>query len=90
MGLPPKLQKDKPVHNWLESFELYLSNKIGELNAPLTYVLRTDDAVAIDMLLHAQGVPLSDIHDSIKEELSIIAIILILTSNWAHCTLLYG
>ena len=69
-GLPPKLQKDKPVHKWLKIFGLYLSNNIGVLNAPLTYGSQTDEAVVAVMPPCAVGEPFSEVYGSIEEELS--------------------
>jgi hypothetical protein len=37
-GLPPKLTKHHPVHKWMESMVLYLGQKVGVRNAPLSYM----------------------------------------------------
>ncbi len=40
VGQPPRLTKDRLVYKWLKSFQQPLSEKIGERNAPLTYLIR--------------------------------------------------
>jgi len=68
-GLPPKLTKHYPVHKWLESIFLYLGQKVGVRNAPLTLVVRAGAIVpAIPPPLQA-GKPHSEQHGSIEGDL---------------------
>jgi hypothetical protein len=68
-GLPPKLTKHHPVHKWMESMVLYLGQKVGVRNAPLTYVVW---AVAIMPAVpppRQAGKPHSEEHGSIEGDL---------------------
>ena len=68
VGQPPKLTKDKLIYKWLESFEQYLSDKIGVRNAPLTYLTRPTVA-APALLAREPDEPFSSNFASIEEEL---------------------
>ena len=39
-GLPPKLNKNAPVHKWLELMVHFFGNKVGECNIQLSYIIR--------------------------------------------------
>ena len=68
-GLPPKLTKHYPVHKWLESILLYLGQKVGVRNAPLTLVVWAGAIVpAVPPPLQA-GKPHSEQHGSIEGDL---------------------
>jgi len=68
VGQPPKLTKDKLIYKWLESFEQYLSDKIGVRNAPFTYLTRPT-VTAPALLARAPDEPFSSNFSSIEEEL---------------------
>ncbi len=70
-GAPPKLDKNKLVHRWMEQAEQYLTQKIGVQNVPLTYLVR--DVVAVPATAatatRTVGQPFADIYTSIEEEM---------------------
>ena len=45
----PKITKALLVHNWIQSFIIYLSRKVGVQSAALTYVVRETAAVNADV-----------------------------------------
>ena len=45
MGHPPRSQRIKGVHKWIDAFALHLSQKVGVRNAPVGYVVRAVAAV---------------------------------------------
>ena len=59
VGLPPRLNKDRLVYKWLESFHQHLSEKIGVRNAPLTYLIRPLVAAPAALLPRAALQPFS-------------------------------
>jgi hypothetical protein len=68
VGQAPKLTKDRVIYKWLESFQQYLSDKIGVRNGPFTYL--TSPQVATPVLLpRVPGEPYSSNFTSIEDEL---------------------
>ncbi len=68
VGQAPKLTKDRVIHKWLESFQQFLSDKIGVRNGPFTYL--TCPQVAPPVLLpRVPGEPYSSNFISIEDEL---------------------
>ena len=45
----PKITKALLVHNWIQSFNIYLSRKVGAQSAALTYVVCETAAVNADV-----------------------------------------
>jgi hypothetical protein len=43
----PKITKNFAVHNWLESFYIFLGRKVGVCQASLTYVIREESLVDV-------------------------------------------
>ena len=68
VGQAPKLTKDRVIHKWLESFQQYLSDKIGVRNSPLTYLTRPQIAPPV-LQPREPGEPYSSNFTSIEEEL---------------------
>ena len=68
VGQAPKLTKDRVIYKWLESFQQYLSDKIGVRNSPLTYLTRQQVARPV-LLPRVPGEPYSSDYTSIEEEL---------------------
>ena len=64
----PKVSKNVPVLKWLESFETFLGNVIGSRDIPLSYVIRAEKVPCAAPPL-AEGLPYSEGHGSISEEL---------------------
>lgn len=64
----PKVSKNVPVLKWLESFETFLGNVIGSRDIPLSYVIRADEVPSAAPPL-AEGLPYSEGHGSVSEEL---------------------
>ena len=68
VGQAPKLTKDRVIHKWLESFQQYLSDKIGVRNGPFTYLTRPQVAPPV-LLPREPGEPYSNNFTSIEDEL---------------------
>ena len=68
VGQAPKLTKDRVIYKWLESFQQYLSDKIGVRNGPFTYLTRQQVARPV-LLPRVPGEPYSSEYTSIEEEL---------------------
>ena len=64
----PKMSKTVGIVKWLEAYENYSKNRIGDCYAPLAYVIRDTVAVPAAPAFQA-GQPHSDEHGSAKEEM---------------------
>eukprot|EP00956_Cyclotella_meneghiniana_P044140 scaffold303339_cov89-Cyclotella_meneghiniana.AAC.1 len=64
----PKMSKTVGIVKWLEAYENYSKNRIGDRYAPLAYVIRENVAVPAAPTLQA-GQPHSEMHGSVKEEM---------------------
>ncbi len=71
VGLPPKLTKSSPVHKWLELMGLYLEEKVGVRNAPLSYVVHLDANVPAISPPRQAGEPHSKMYELIEEDLTV-------------------
>jgi hypothetical protein len=60
--VPPKLTKNFSTHKWLESFVLWLRQKVGVRNCPLKYVVRELATVAVLAPPLEAGEPHSEEH----------------------------
>ena len=69
-GLPPKLNKNSPVHKWLESMVLFFGKKVGVCNAPLSYIICPVENVLAIPPPHQAGGPHSEMYKSIEGDLT--------------------
>ena len=70
MSLPPKFNKTRVVHKWVNSFVLHLSQKVGVRNAPLDYVVRENTRVDLIPPAREPGNPNSSETGSIDGDLT--------------------
>jgi hypothetical protein len=70
IGTPPKIMKNQAVHKWIDSFTLYLSQKVGVRNAPVAYVVRAVAAVDATPPARQAGDPHSEETGSIEGDLT--------------------
>ncbi len=70
-GDPPKLDKNKLFHRWMEQAEQYLTQKIGVQNVPLTYLVREIVRVLATAATATRtvGQLFSEVYTSIKVEM---------------------
>ena len=65
----PKITKSLPVIRWTEAFDDYLHQAIGDRTTPLAYISREVVDVPAPAPALATGIPHSEIHGSVEEEL---------------------
>lgn len=70
IGTPPKITKNQAVHKWIDSFTLYLTQKVGVRNAPVAYVVRAVAAVDVIPPARQAGDPHSEETGSIEGDLT--------------------
>jgi hypothetical protein len=70
IGTPPKITKNQAVHKWIDSFTLYLSQKVGVRNAPVAYVVQAIEAVNAIPPARQDGDPHSEETGSIEGDLT--------------------
>ena len=65
----PKITRNVRITNWSESFQDHVHNVIGVRHAPLAYVIRSDETVAMPPPALAHQRPYSNAHGSVEAEL---------------------
>jgi len=65
----PKITLKLPVMKWTDAFKSYLERRIGARNIPLSYVIRADAAVPVEIPALIAGQPYSGENGSLETEL---------------------